>query len=894
MANITGWGRGTWGEGAWNAPLAVEVTGVTGTTALGSETALPAITVAVTGVAGTTAVGSETVTTTETVAVSVTGVSGTTSVGNETVVPQALVSVTGHQAVGNPDLAGAFHAEWFVPTDTGDPTVKVISYEASTEVFSDGSSLGTISSAGGTLDVAASNYENKLISADKPITLQNTNNESTGVPTSWAGTSFGFRNTRTGFILQIRALYGTTDVRIFKDGSLNATISAGSTATTTQTYADDTNDPEYTVFSDLPIIVFKSGDASLETDTRPVFPATTDFLYGIASGSATAIRVDGHGETANSFTRFDSNGGSNSSTISTINTNFAGGTDFTGPTNRYQTASSSSAFSIADSDGGEKTSFIPEGCFAHEFRLIEAAEFVCFMGAPGTNGRNIQVFNSSGNLVDTVQLATSNTGSDFPTNFQLISNSTTDSNLTGSAKSYDLTAGMRFVSEVPVGAIVEDDSADNEENLFGLRTFAGFMTGTSVVAVTGNQSTVEVGDEVTKPQGIFGASGVQATTGLGTVVAAPQTIVAVTTVVGTTSLGSESTTGTTSFSVTGVEGTGQIGEEIAFANIVVVETGLSATTGLGSVAALPSIEFVATGFAATGSVGDVLAAGGAKVTETALTGTVNIGDEAVSGDANLSVTGVSATTKIDKDDVTTVYTVTVVSGNPSNHPYYNQGSTNKYAIGGSTATADVVLTLTEGQTFRFDQSDGSNDGHPINIYEDANKSTAYSTGVTYNIDGSSVTQSQYVDSSTFNAGTTRYVEIAVPVGAPTLFYQCYNHALMGAQLNTVSATTLIVKGSAIFAETGLVGTTALGTAVAVIPMIVTTTGVSATSGFNNSVTFDLTTFILPTSVIGTTAVGNLNLYGLIANEVTVSYTEITGATTSYSTTSPSQSPEWAA
>ena len=938
MANITGWGRGTWGEGAWNAPLAVEVTGVTGTTALGSETALPAITVAVTGVAGTTAVGSETVTTTETVAVSVTGVSGTTSVGNETVVPQALVSVTGHQAVGNPDLAGAFHAEWFVPTDTGDPTVKVISYEASTEVFSDGSSLGTISSAGGTLDVAASNYENKLISADKPITLQNTNNESTGVPTSWAGTSFGFRNTRTGFILQIRALYGTTDVRIFKDGSLNATISAGSTATTTQTYADDTNDPEYTVFSDLPIIVFKSGDASLETDTRPVFPATTDFLYGIASGSATAIRVDGHGETANSFTRFDSNGGSNSSTISTINTNFAGGTDFTGPTNRYQTASSSSAFSIADSDGGEKTSFIPEGCFAHEFRLIEAAEFVCFMGAPGTNGRNIQVFNSSGNLVDTVQLATSNTGSDFPTNFQLISNSTTDSNLTGSAKSYDLTAGMRWVSEVPVGAIVEDDSADNEENLFGLRTFAGFMTGTSVVAVTGNQSTVEVGDEVTKPQGIFGASGVQATTGLGTVVAAPQTLVAVTTVVGTTSLGSESTTGTTSFSVTGVEGTGQIGEEIAFANIVVVETGLSATTGLGSVAALPSIEFVATGFAgttglgtvtvlpsittavtgqvgttslgtatalpsiefvatgfaATGSVGDVLAAGGAKVTETALTGTVNIGDEAVSGDANLSVTGVSATTKIDKDDVTTVYTVTVVSGNPSNHPYYNQGSTNKYAIGGSTATADVVLTLTEGQTFRFDQSDGSNDGHPINIYEDANKSTAYSTGVTYNIDGSSVTQSQYVDSSTFNAGTTRYVEIAVPVGAPTLFYQCYNHALMGAQLNTVSATTLIVKGSAIFAETGLVGTTALGTAVAVIPMIVTTTGVSATSGFNNSVTFDLTTFILPTSVIGTTAVGNLNLYGLIANEVTVSYTEITGATTSYSTTSPSQSPEWAA
>ena len=54
MANITGWGRGAWGEGAWNAPLPVEVTGVAGTTALGSESVLPSITVAVTGVAGTT------------------------------------------------------------------------------------------------------------------------------------------------------------------------------------------------------------------------------------------------------------------------------------------------------------------------------------------------------------------------------------------------------------------------------------------------------------------------------------------------------------------------------------------------------------------------------------------------------------------------------------------------------------------------------------------------------------------------------------------------------------------------------------------------------------------------------------------------------------------------
>ena len=37
MAIINGWGRGTWGEGAWSNPLPVDVTGVAGTSALGNE-----------------------------------------------------------------------------------------------------------------------------------------------------------------------------------------------------------------------------------------------------------------------------------------------------------------------------------------------------------------------------------------------------------------------------------------------------------------------------------------------------------------------------------------------------------------------------------------------------------------------------------------------------------------------------------------------------------------------------------------------------------------------------------------------------------------------------------------------------------------------------------------
>ena len=37
MANITGWGRGTWNELAWDSPIPVVVTGVSGTSELGNE-----------------------------------------------------------------------------------------------------------------------------------------------------------------------------------------------------------------------------------------------------------------------------------------------------------------------------------------------------------------------------------------------------------------------------------------------------------------------------------------------------------------------------------------------------------------------------------------------------------------------------------------------------------------------------------------------------------------------------------------------------------------------------------------------------------------------------------------------------------------------------------------
>ena len=166
-------------------------------------------------------------------------------------------------------------------------------------------------------------------------------------------------------------------------------------------------------------------------------------------------------------------------------------------------------------------------------------------------------------------------------------------------------------------------------------------------------------------------------------------------------------------------------------------------------------------------------------TLTAQLGTVTLGGD-VTTPVTSAITGVSGTGSVGTatasgtgSAIAATYTVTVVGGNPVNHPYYNVGSSNKFAINGSTATSDVLLSLSEGSTYRFDQSDSSNSGHPLRFSTTANGThgggSQYTTGVTTNgTPGSS----------------GAYTQITVASGAPTLYYYCTNHSGMGWQANT--------------------------------------------------------------------------------------------------------------
>ena len=147
------------------------------------------------------------------------------------------------------------------------------------------------------------------------------------------------------------------------------------------------------------------------------------------------------------------------------------------------------------------------------------------------------------------------------------------------------------------------------------------------------------------------------------------------------------------------------------------------------------------------------------------------------------------------------FAVTVASKDAT-HRYNGSGSSNGYKIDGKFAP---FITLTPGRTYKFDQSDSSNSGHPLRFYLEADKTTAYTTNVTTNgTPGSS----------------GAYTQIAIVDNTPmVLHYQCSAHGLMGNAVQTNSSTanigtlaSLTVSGNISMTGTGAIdiaaGTTA--------------------------------------------------------------------------------------
>ena len=113
--------------------------------------------------------------------------------------------------------------------------------------------------------------------------------------------------------------------------------------------------------------------------------------------------------------------------------------------------------------------------------------------------------------------------------------------------------------------------------------------------------------------------------------------------------------------------------------------------------------------------------------------------------------------------------VTKVVSKTAAHPYNGSGSSSGYTIDGLESP---YLLLVPGNTYKFDQADSSNSGHPLRFYLEADKTTAYTTGVTTN--------------GTPGASGA-YTQIVVAATTPqVLYYQCSAHAYMGSASYSVS------------------------------------------------------------------------------------------------------------
>jgi|TARA_R100000149_G_scaffold63707_1_gene34851 hypothetical protein len=184
------------------------------------------------------------------------------------------------------------------------------------------------------------------------------------------------------------------------------------------------------------------------------------------------------------------------------------------------------------------------------------------------------------------------------------------------------------------------------------------------------------------------------------------------------------------------------------------------------------------------------------------------------------------------------YTVTVASGN-----LYGGGTGNVFYLDGArNSTGPGTISWVQGGTLRFEQSDGSNDNHPLIFSTNTSTSGIISSGVTYYLDGAS-NQAAYTNTSSFNAATTRYVEIT-PSSQTDFYYLCYVHGIgMGGIFDITQSTwgaltwsqgNWSAQNNFTQAPSGISASSTLGTPSYEMNTVETVTGNSATLSINSA------------------------------------------------------------
>jgi len=138
----------------------------------------------------------------------------------------------------------------------------------------------------------------------------------------------------------------------------------------------------------------------------------------------------------------------------------------------------------------------------------------------------------------------------------------------------------------------------------------------------------------------------------------------------------------------------------------------------------------------------------------------------------------------------TIITATVGTGTL----YQTGGTGNVYYFNGAQPT-DFKFPWVAGAVLRVDQSNATNNGHPFLFTTSASTNTAtmragiITNNVEYFLDGAA-SQADYMNTSTFNAATNRYVEITITAPSVIDFYfACWIHGIGMGGIIDITQTT---------------------------------------------------------------------------------------------------------
>ena len=272
-----------------------------------------------------------------------------------------------------------------------------------------------------------------------------------------------------------------------------------------------------------------------------------------------------------------------------------------------------------------------------------------------------------------------------------------------------------------------------------------------------------------------------------------------------------------------VTATGQIGNASAGQFVTVLPTGVQGQAQTGN------LGLFALGVQGNTSIGPYSIATEGNVVivlETPVTGTTQLGNEILSLDCVLTMTGVQANTSLGSVDFKIDTIATPRESEDFTITVKSTGSGNKYFVNG--IQQQMPTALHKGFTYKFDQSDSSNTGHPLRF------STTQ--------DGSNYTDGVTVVGTPGQSGA--YTQIVVADNAPsTLYVKCNIHSGMGFAVtvgenveikgNATLGTGTIARGSCTVFPTGVLASTVIGTVGISLSAEVNVVGVSASVSTSN-------------------------------------------------------------